>query len=814
LIDLNMAELAEALPAHLKERVRLLNQQPTQNDNGFVLCWLHHAVRGHENPALDVALTIGNTLNKPVLVYQGLGGRHRFNSDRHHTFIMQGAADLQSELAEREIAFAFHLPRVGDEASPLPRLMQRSVAVVTEDFPVPPFPAWLKRLASDATCRMIAVDCACIIPMQSLGKAYDRAFKFRSKTWPEFETRTLEGWTDVKAEIAFWSGDLGFTPIDFARESIPALIAQCDIDHSIGPVHHTPGGSVAGYQRWDDFLRQGIGGYANLRNDAAVAPPKGVSRMSAYLHHGHVSPFKIARDAAHREGKGPEKFLDELLIWRELSHNFCFYHDDIEALSCLPKFAQETLAQHETDRRSHVYSWEQLARGQTHDELWNAAQHSLLRHGELHNNLRMTWGKALLQWTRTPAGALQILIDLNHRYALDGNDPNSYGGLLWCLGLFDRPFEPPQPVLGTVRSRSTAAHRQRLDFDAYQSRINEPAGAKRYSVAVIGAGIAGVTAARTLRDHGHQVTVFDKGRGVGGRTCTRRGDGHAFDHGAQYFKVSDDRFARFVDSWQQAGVVATWDAQFGVVTGDGLAVDTPAAPRLVGVGGSNVIAKHLAEGLDIHTSTRIAAANFTNEKWSLISTEQHGFDDFDMLIVAIPPAQALELLPDDTSLAGDLAAMKMSSCWTVMVVFDEKVPLDYDALRVMCDSPLAWIARDGSKPGKAESNAWVLQATASWSADHFEQTPETVREKLLREFERLTDKALPTPTYVDTQRWKYALAQPADIKTRCLWEATQNLCVCGDWCLDGKIEGAYLSGAAAAGHILRIENAPTASTLF
>ncbi len=197
-----------------------------------------------------------------------------------------------------------------------------------------------------------------------------------------------------------------------------------------------------------------------------------------------------------------------------------------------------------------------------------------------------------------------------------------------------------------------------------------------------------------------------------------------------------------------------------------------------------------------------------------MSTEQQGFDGFDVLIVAIPPAQALDLLPDDIPFTTELAAVKMSSCWTVMGISDSEVPLEYDALRVMRDSPLAWIARDGSKPGKSESNAWVLQATAAWSADHFEESPDTVREALMDEFARLTAAKLPAVRFADTQRWKYALAQPAEIPIGCYWDAAQQLCVCGDWCIDGKIEGAFLSGAAAAGHILRIDNQPQAATLF
>ena len=150
------------------------------------------------------------------------------------------------------------------------------------------------------------------------------------------------------------------------------------------------------------------------------------------------------------------------------------------------------------------------------------------------------------------------MIDLNHRYALDGRDPASYGGILWCLGQFDRPFPPPRPILGTVRGRSTKEHARRLDPERYWQQTTRPLYTPRPRVAVIGAGISGLMCARTLLDHGIDVTVFEKGRGVGGRMATRRtDDGLQFDHGAQYFTVRDERFERYVDSWLQDGIVAT-----------------------------------------------------------------------------------------------------------------------------------------------------------------------------------------------------------------------------------------------------------------
>ena len=163
-----------------------------------------------------------------------------------------------------------------------------------------------------------------------------------------------------------------------------------------------------------------------------------------------------------------------MLIWRELAHNFCFHHKHLESLEALPRWARQTIANHLEDPRQAVYSWEKLCRGQTGDSLWDAAQRSLLVHGELHNNVRMTWGKAFLNWTQHPQKALDLMIDLNHRLALDGNDANSYGGLLWCLGLFDRPFKPERPVIGTLRPRSTKDHARRLNMAAYAAKIKVP----------------------------------------------------------------------------------------------------------------------------------------------------------------------------------------------------------------------------------------------------------------------------------------------------------------------------------------------------
>jgi hypothetical protein len=503
--------LVGLLPAHLAERAHALNPRGLDPSGEFVLCWLHHAIRDHENPALDAAIEIANRAHKPVLVYQGLGGHHRYNSDRHHAFILQGARDLARGLAGRGIPYAFHLPadpadpadpagNTNARATPIRELIDRAALVVTEDFPAPPFPAWSAAHARRARCGFLAIDSACVMPIRLLGTRHDRAFAFRDKAKHEWQTRISKEWHEAEYEGPGAIGARGvpdgldpesfIEPGELTDRGIAELCARCRIDHAVPSVARS-GGSVAGYARWDAFVREQLGRYDKRRNDAADM--NAVSCLSPYLHHGHVSPFRIAREAHEFGGPGAEKFLDELLVWRELACNFCAHTtpDTLETLGALPEWARSTLADHAGDPREGFHSWEMLARAQSGDELWDWAQRSLLWNGELHNNIRMTWGKMIPRWTCSPERALVKLIDLNHRFALDGSNPNSYGGLLWCLGQFDRPSDQDNPITGTVRERTTAVHASRLSTERYAGSVRSRSGHGPMRVAVVGAASRG-----------------------------------------------------------------------------------------------------------------------------------------------------------------------------------------------------------------------------------------------------------------------------------------------------------------------------------
>ncbi len=799
--------MALTLPHHLKERSRILGRWTDNPSGTFVLYWMCTALRTDENPALDVARILAERDDLPLLVYQGLSEHYKYSSDRHHTFILQGVQDIQRQFQPLGISYAFHLSTKSDRESHLVSLANRAAVVVTEDMPVDPPRRFLKRLAAQTTTPIVRVDTACIAPMQLAGEAYTRAFKFRGATKTLHQERLTRTWPELNIENEIFDmDDLPFKPVNLEVEEIADLVASCEIDHSVGPVVDTVGGSTSGYARWNQFKENRLSRYAKTRNNPLI---DGVSRMSPYLHWGMVSPMRIAREASLIGNAGAEKYLDELLIWRELAYVFCFFREDHDQWSAVPDWARETLESHARDQRDNFYSSEELSRGKTGDRLWNAAQRSLRMQGELHNNVRMTWGKAILNWTESPQDALRTMIDLNHRYALDGRDPASYGGILWCLGQFDRPFEPGKPVIGTVRPRSTADHSKRLDVNAYSKKVNTPRFSPQPRVAVIGAGISGLFAARTLLDQGLKVTVFEKGRGVGGRMSTRRTDDNgAFDHGAQYFTVRDARFRRYVDAWIESGIVGRWpdraigDDQKFVVLGNGQQLsESNSAERFVGVPAMNVICRHLAADLKVHLKTRVAKIQCSTGIAQLFDEQHRKLGEFDRLIISAPAAQSAELLTDFPNLADQISNINMNPCWATMVTFGEPITHRWVGA-FLHDSFLSWTARSSTKPGRDSSvENVVIHAGPDWTAANWDVDSDLIAKEMLAEFWQAAGIKERLPIHLQAHRWKYAIPSTPS-GDGCFSDESGLVTACGDWASGARVEGAFLSGMSAAGRIL------------
>jgi photolyase PhrII len=766
-------------------------------------------MRDHENPALDTALCLAQALDLPVQVVQVLSERYPYASDRHHTFILEGARDVARALKARGIPYAFHLERPGARTPVLRELAARAHVVVTELMPVAPLTQWTQALAKTVT--VIEVDASCIFPMTTgLTRAPTRAFEFRkasaksaldtlARGYPTFPWNAREAWARA-------AQDLPFAPVDLQAANLADLVANVDIDHGVAPVPDSTGGSTAGYQRWSTYVEKTLHRYAATRNDPLADT---TSRMSAYLHYGQVSPFRIAGDLYARRDANPgaEKLLDELLIWRELAYHHAFHAADHAQISSLPAWAQATLKEHETDRRSSLPSWAQLSVADTEDPLWNACQQSLLAHGELHNNVRMTWGKRLLGWTENAEDALALLLDLNHRYALDGRDPASYAGIRWCFGAFDRPFSPETSVLGTVRPRPSEVHAERLSVPAFTAFVRRSPFSRTPRVAIVGSGVAGLAAAQTLQNHNVEVVVFDKGRRPGGRLVSRELLGVPFDYGAQYITAKSASFRQLVNALVWEEQLSVWSPRTVRLVGDTVitagAESRTSSPWYIAPRGFSGLAARLAEGLDVRQSRHIASCTRADARgrWQLAFADG-AMEEADALLLTVPGPQLSPILGRQVDVPYAYAP-----CWSLSLGFDVPLPVPFDAAHVD-GSDLLWICRENNKPGRDSTVAdvWTLHASTAFSQSMLDADPDTAKERMIRAFFELPSfRAHHRVTIVGSHlhKWRYAraVAEPVQPSTEARYQ--DGLGLAGDSLGGPRVESAYLSGVALAGSMLR-----------
>ena len=478
------------------ERIRTLSDAPIRPERPLVVYWMTAARRVRWNPALQRAAELGAELSRPVLVLEALRCAYPFASDRLHAFVMEGMAENARRLAGRALYHPWLERRAGEGKGLLEAVAAHACAVITDDYPTFFLPRMLEAAAAKLPVRLEAVDGSCIVPFRLSGRAFPTAFAYRRylqgalPVWLErlpprdpLARAPAPGRATVPAEVRRrWPAE---DPEELARPA--RLLPALPIDHGVvpGPLR---GGAAEAEARLRAFVEQRLPSYAERHSDPDAEATSG---LSPWLHFGQVGSFEVVRAVLKHEGWTPAKlapsargsregywgvspaaegFLDQVVTWRELGFVTCAHRPDHAEYESLPAWAQATLEAHARDPRPHGYAYEALAAGRTHDRLWNAAQRQLRADGVIHNAVRMLWGKKVLEWSPSPRQALEVLLDLNDRYALDGRDPNSESGIFWCLGRYDRPWGPERPIFGTVRYMSSENTRKKRDLERYLAR--------------------------------------------------------------------------------------------------------------------------------------------------------------------------------------------------------------------------------------------------------------------------------------------------------------------------------------------------------
>jgi deoxyribodipyrimidine photo-lyase len=476
-------------------RIQKSNEAPVNPGGDFVLYWMIAFRRVSWNFSLQRAVDWAKELNKPLIVLEALRSGYQWASDRLHQFILDGMADNARSLKKTNVLYYPYVEEVKGEGKGLiEALAKKSCVVITDDFPAFFLPRMIAAVSRRLPVLLERVDSNGLLPMRAANKVFTTAFAFRG-----FLQKELPGYLTERPKINPLSKvklpalDTPLPKGIVKRWSVassrllhgdPTALSSLSIDHDVQVVK-TRGGSKEAEKVLKKFTGNRLSLYLEDRNHPDA---EGTSGLSPYLHFGHISVHQVFHLIAKREDWSPkrlsskttgsrsgwwgmseaaEAFLDELVTWRELGFNMCWQREDYDQLKSLPEWAMKTLKRHEKDKRPYLYTLKTFQKAETHDPLWNAAQIQLVQEGRIHNYLRMLWGKKILHWSKTPREALRVMLELNNKYALDGRDPNSYSGIFWVLGRYDRAWGPERRVFGKVRYMSSRNTARKVRVKAY-----------------------------------------------------------------------------------------------------------------------------------------------------------------------------------------------------------------------------------------------------------------------------------------------------------------------------------------------------------
>ena len=477
-------------------RIFSKNAYQPNSDGDYVLYWMQINRRFQYNYALEYAVAWANKLGKPLLIYEGLSIEYPWACDRFHTFLMEGMKENLDYSKEKDLNYySFVEPKIEAGKGLFYALAEKACIVITDEYPVFIVKKHNKYVSKNIDIPFIAVDSNGIIPLGITDKDPYSAYLFRKIMQIHFkEAFTHPPQKDPLDELV--NRDKIELPDNFLQsypsaekqlENIDQSVSKLDINHDVGRLQ-AQGTRKAALGKLGSFVAHSLLEYDERRNHPDENKTSG---LSSWLHYGKISEYEIVKvvldhqprgwsldDLTPNGGKNTgffngdkniESFLDEVITWREVGFHFAHHVDNYDEFESLPDWAKKTMQEHNNDKREWVYSLEEFEFSKTHDELWNAAQNQLREEGIIHNYLRMLWGKKIIEWTSDHKTALNYMIELNNKYAIDGRDPNSYSGIFWCFGRFDRAWQERE-IFGKLRYMTSDSTRKKVKLDQYLAK--------------------------------------------------------------------------------------------------------------------------------------------------------------------------------------------------------------------------------------------------------------------------------------------------------------------------------------------------------
>jgi len=442
------------------ERVNRLNDSPEQKGE-YVLYWMQASQRAEYNDALNFAAKKSNALKLPLLAVFGLSSSYPSANYRHYYFMINGLKETKQALAKSGIQLAV-INAEPDAAAA--EYAQKAALVVSDTGYTKIQRVWRESALEKIKCAFYAAESNVTVPVEA------------ASSKEEYSAATIRRKINALIPVYLKSGapvmpvksSLNIKTKGMNINNTENALKKAGIKKDVSPSAEFTGGASEPQNRLPQFILKKLAVYGELRSH----PDKNIeSDLSPYLHFGQISPVYTALEILKSKSPGADKFLDELIVRRELAVNFVYYNKDYDNFECIPAWAKRSLINHSSDKREHLYTREQLENAVTHDPYWNAAQAQMVMRGKMHNYMRMYWGKKIIEWTASPEEAYKTIIYLNDKYELDGRDPNSYAGAAWCFGKHDRPWGERE-IFGKVRYMNAAGLKRKFDMDTYVKMWN------------------------------------------------------------------------------------------------------------------------------------------------------------------------------------------------------------------------------------------------------------------------------------------------------------------------------------------------------